>query len=788
MSRVSDWKRVSARLKAMSYEELTDRLRQQTTARVDYWRLKAGAGVKAHFRSHVAGSSRQFFFSPEQVPALCSKLRQLFPDTARQIIQRAERITEHRFDLLGYEGLDYGAEIDWHSDRVHGKRAPLKPWFEIRYLDFAEVGDSKVTWELNRHQHLITLAKAYRLTGDQNFAAELFRQWEHWHAKNPYPIGINWASSLEVAFRSLSWIWVYFLLADSPALPMAFRRSWLRSLAISGRHIETYLSTYFSPNTHLLGEAVALFFIGILCPEISAAERWQKRGWEIILQQAERQVREDGWHFEQSTYYHVYALDFLLHSAVLASLNHIPLPTEFDSTMRRMLEALATLARAGAVPRLGDDDGGRLFDPSRNRAAHLFDPLATGAVLYQRGDFKKIAGGPREETLWLLGEAGIEEFENLPEVPVTKDSFAFPASGLYVISGSASRSQFVIDAGPQGAGSAGHGHADALSLTASVDGQEVLIDPGTFQYVGEGSDRDRFRGTQAHNTLVVAGRDQADPKGPFSWQQLPKIQAEGWISGKTFDLFVGSHDGYRRLPNPVFHRRFVFALKSGFCLVRDLAVGQGEHKLDLVWHMAPQMQASDSSKDLFVGNQGRLRFVTVEGHGWSRAVEEFPHSPVYGQEEKHTALRFSSRIKLPAEFVTLLLPSAVESRDEHNLTSLAVEPSPVIAYRYRTANQEHSFFFGKGDPWKWQDWSSDAEFLYVRQVGGVLAQVIACTAGFVERGTRRLLSAPSPILRCEIIAGEPLEIVSSDRDAVTVEREAWGTSVKGDPQLEIKLS
>ena len=53
---------------------------------------------------------------------------------------------------------------------------------------------------------------------------------------------------------------------------------------------------------------------------------------------------------------------------------------------------------------------------------------------------------------------------------------------------------------------------------------------------------------------------------------------------------------------------------------------------------------------------------------------------------------------------------------------------------------------------------------------------------------RKLLTAQHPVLRCEIIAGEPLEVVSSDRDAVTVERGAWGTVVSGDPQLEIKLS
>ena len=49
----------------------------------------------------------------------------------------------------------------------------------VANLDFRVVGDSKVTWELNRHQHLVTLAKAYRVTGDRSYANETLRQWRH---------------------------------------------------------------------------------------------------------------------------------------------------------------------------------------------------------------------------------------------------------------------------------------------------------------------------------------------------------------------------------------------------------------------------------------------------------------------------------------------------------------------------------------------------------------------------------------------------------------------------------
>jgi len=783
------------RILAMDPAEIADRLRQQVTTRLDLLRYK----ISLDFAPRLcAGDSRpqpRFFFSPGAVPGLCSRLRQLFPDTAEQIVKHAERICEHRFDLLGYQDVDYGREIDWHCDRVHEKRAPRKPWFQIKYLDFDETGDSKVIWELNRHQHLVTLAKAFRLSGNEKFAAELFRQWEHWHAENPYPIGINWASSLDVAFRVLSWLWVYFLLSDSAVVPSGFRPAWLRSLAVSGRHIERYLSAYFSPNTHLLGEAVALFFIGTLCPEIPSAPRWQQHGWRIVQQEMERQVQADGLHFEQSVYYHVYALDFFLHAAVLGSANQIAAPPQFDRKLERMLEVLAALARSGSVPQLGDDDGGRLFDPSRNRPIHLLDPLATGTVLFGRGDFKTLAGGPREETLWLLGEAGIEEFERVPAARPTANSLVFRASGLYVMTSENLRRQLVIDAGLQGAHTAGHGHADALSLTATSAGQDLLIDSGTFAYVG--SERDLFRGTRAHNTLVVAGQDQAEPKGPFGWGRLPKARAEGWVAGKTFDFFMGSHDGYSRLPNPVVHRRFVFSLKSGFWLVRDLALGFGEYPLDLFWHVAPALRAADGQENVFLDGHRGLRFVTVEGGEWAHSIEEHANSPTYGQKENHPVLHIAAKTQLPAEFVTLLVPvdGAVATKvpSEHLLTRIATtSPQPsVVGYRYKTAVGEHCMFFAQGKAWALDGWSSDAEFLYWGRIGGAPSHVlICCHATFVRWSGLPILTAQPSVLRCEILGNaDEFQVVSTDPNAVTVNSEGWKMLLAGGtPQLEAKIT
>src|SRR5260370_18559374 len=186
-------------------------------------------------------------------------------------------------------------------------------------------------------------------------------------------MGINWGSSLEVAFRSISWLWVRNLTAHNRVLPARFEHALLRGLARNGRYIERYLSTYFSPNTHLMGEAVALFFIGTLCPELEPARRWQQKGLGIVLAEAVRQVRPDGVYFEQSLYYHVYALDFFLHARVLAACNGIPVPESFDRVLEKRLEVVRVLTCNGSAQTFGAHDGGRLVNPRRYRAEPMSD-------------------------------------------------------------------------------------------------------------------------------------------------------------------------------------------------------------------------------------------------------------------------------------------------------------------------------------------------------------------------------------------------------------------------------
>jgi len=740
--------RLMRRLAQATPQEVLFRLRQQAWNRAEALRSRLGWGFAAEKQGGselpVCPRAGRFFFSSADLPELVHTLRARLPQAAEETVERAERICAHRFDLLGYCDLDLGPRLDWHRDPVHGKTAPRDLFYRVPYLDFAAVGDSKIIWELNRHQHFITLGKAYQLTGKADYFQEFAREYYHWHEQNPYLVGINWASSLEVAFRSLSWLWASTLFARSRAFSAQLKRDLLLALGRNARFIEHNLSTYFAHNTHLMGEAVALFFIGVLCPQLRRAAAWQALGWKIILREAEYQVRSDGGYFEQATYYHVYALDMLLHARILASRNGIAIPESLDRTLQNMLDYLAALSAAGPASRFGDDDGGRCFDPRRNRAEHLSDPLSTGAALFHRGDWKARAAGLAEETLWLLGPAGVTAYDALPDDPPKAASRAFPATGVYVMA--SDRMQLTMDAGPFGAGHCGHAHADALSLTVAADGHEWLADRGTCTYTGSDQWREVFRGTAAHNTLRIDGQDQAASAAPFKWESIPEVRVEHWWTGEHFDLLVASHNGYQRLPFPAAHQRIVFFVKAGFWLVIDHMEGAGEHQLELYWHAASgPATLTSTALEIGSGEGEKFGIVPLSDPGWTVELVDRWDSPSYGQRLPASALRCSIQTSLPAEFATLLIPRMREPLGQLARLTGTTAAGKTRGFRYGDGREWHSWVLGDGPgPWRLDDFESDARFAYCAQnAQGKPFQVFLWEGSFLAVKGVKVIDLPS---------------------------------------------
>lgn len=431
----------------------------------------------------------------------------------------AELLLSHHFPLLGLGPVHLPPPISWRRDFLHGQETGTAYFRKIPYLDFEQVGDHKIIWELNRHQHLVLLAQAFILTGRGEFLREIQLQLESWMEANPFQRGMNWTSALEVAFRSWSWIWVLHLAGRH--FEESFRRRWLRCLYHHGLYLEYNLSFYFSPNTHLLGEAVMLHALGRLLPQIPRSAKWRRLGGSTVVEAMRRQVRDDGSHFEQSSYYHLYSVDFFLLHALLAQGE---VPADYRDKLRRMGDFLQQLVSSeGLLPLLGDEDGGRLFHPYGDRRGFARSTLATYSCWMEEAPPEGVSAKDLlPQALWWLGPAAV----NTPPRPAVHASPPgsrwFPDAGLFVLRSPVV--QILFDVGPFGGGSAGHSHADTLALVVFRNGREMLIDPGTYTYIADAALRDQFRGTASHNTVSIDSIEQAEPQGPFRWIHPPEVE------------------------------------------------------------------------------------------------------------------------------------------------------------------------------------------------------------------------------------------------------------------------
>jgi Heparinase II/III-like protein/Heparinase II/III N-terminus len=543
---------------------------------------------------------------------------------ATDLVERAEKILAHRIPLLGYD-LSFDREIPWRRDCVHQRQSSLAYFRLVPYLDFSQAGDHKIIWELNRHQHLVLLAQASVLTGRADFLDELYSQLDSWMADNPLCRGINWAGALEVAFRALSWIWIHHLAGKR--MPAHLEKQWRLSLYHHGCFLERNLSIYFSPNTHLQGEALALHALGL----VFGIERWRNRGRALMNHMIQTHVEADGGHFEKSSYYHVYSLDMFLFHAVLE-----PPEQSYLDSVRRMARYLWSIAGTDEMPFFGDDDGGRLFYPYGDRSRFARATLAACAVF--PGDTPSHADSRdlNELAVWWLPNAV------LAGPPAVRFSEQFPQTGLVTMAHG--DVELIASVRAFARGSAGHSHAHSLHFTLRRAGQQVLTDPGTYTYVGDPAWRDRFRGTAAHNTVRIDQRDQADPAGSFRWTNPPQTEVIQW-QANPWRLHARCH--YRGIS----HERRIFFESDALWIIDDI-MGSGRHRIEQFWHPAGAVDRKADGSILFPSGVRLLvpdtQLIDIQDggeYGW--------HSPVFGIKNPLPVVRQSIETELPGRLVAV---------------------------------------------------------------------------------------------------------------------------------------
>ncbi len=605
---------------------------------------------------------------------LVDAIRTCYPEAEHIIVSAADQVCNHTFDLLGSGSTYLGDKIDWHVDfKTEYHFDPRQYYADVRPAPYPGGYDIKVPWELNRCQHFVWLGQAYWFTKDEKYAREFVTQVEDWIVSNPWPWGVNWACTMDVAIRAVNWLWGYHFFSDSPSLSDGFNLAFYKSLLVHGRHIWRNPENWgeFTGN-HYLSDLVGLVYLGILCPEFKESQRWREFGLRELEQEMFKQVYPDGVNFEASTAYHRLETELFLSATILAQRAGYNFSSEYMKRLEKMVEFVLYLTKPdGTAPLIGDNDNGRLhrlkvWNPPEREWVDYRYLLAIGAALFRREDFAQAAGDQWEEALWLSGEDALTfrrdvAGKNLP--PLQLASQSFPDAGWYFLRHNAG--YMSITAGPNGQNDAGgHAHNDKLSFELFVNEQVWFVDPGTDVYTADYGSRNQFRSTAFHNTIQIDAQEQNDiiHTNLFKIQPNSKIRLYRWRTTALYDVLDVGHTGYMRLAGEIEHRRQIFFNKgtSPYWVIRDILTGTGCHDFEFSLHTGNDVIIHHSDSLTYLSSKfnsrGVLAVIPLIEEELRIETQDTWIAPGYGKKVQSKTVCYRKSAPAPAEFITVFYP------------------------------------------------------------------------------------------------------------------------------------
>jgi len=629
---------------------------RQASSALDLELSRAGLDF-AQWLARRRAQPRQY--SEAAIPHL-DRLRVLLPEAARGTVEAAEAFLAHRFDLLGSGPFtprdpDRPARggyepIDWYLDPVRDLRfprgVPYKEWklYEMRPGN----ADVKYPWELARCQHWMTLAQAWRLTGDARFALEVTHELDDFVQANPVGIGVNWTCTMDVAIRAANWALALALLHDCEKLDAAFWQRAHRALFDHARFIFDNLeNTYEVTSNHYLSNVAGLFVLAAEFADLPAGGEWIRWCRESLETEMTVQVYEEGADFESSVPYHRLVCELFLSGACLARLQGAALSAAYETQLARMIDfVLATTRPDGLMPAIGDCDDGRLHIFTRpgtwnpQDARHL---LAPAGCLFARRDWLAAAGeiGAWEAAWWGYGPAVMAETPKAPLPPVAR---LYPESGIAIVRGEGC--YLAVTNGKVGTrGFGNHKHNELLGFEYHYGAAPIVIDPGGFVYTSDFAARNQFRGTAYHNTLMIDGVEQNETNPEWIFRMFEKADPEHLLFEESGDqvTYHGCHHGYERLDEPATHeRRFCLDRGNGLLLIEDHLSGVGEH--DLHWHFrfAPGVLLEMIEPGWVAVTSGAQRLLLTHEPGLRGVAEASWYSPSYGYRVPAQGLALSA--------------------------------------------------------------------------------------------------------------------------------------------------
>ncbi len=514
--------------------------------------------------------------------------------------------------------------------------------------------DREYAFNLNRHQFFPHLYQAWKMTGDEKYAATFDRIVRDWILHAPYPgnqkdpYTYQWRV-LEAGLRMRSWTLAFHAFADAKEFSPAGRLLMLSSFVEHGAYIK---KLHWRNHNHALMEHDGLNRLGLALPGFKDAEEWHRYAFKQMLREMDVQVYPDGAHNELSSGYHWVSLNSYEEIAEVTEAAGGEVPDAYRSRLIDMYDYWAGLVRP---------DGSL---PQNNRADRgiATDRLLKAAERYDRPDWRYIATNGREGTAP----------EGLPS------RFAPWAGHLVNRSGwEADALWSFFDAGP-----AGHGlvHQDALHLSVSAYGKDFLIDSGRFWYMG-GQWKSFAHSSRSHNVILIDGKDQG--KGPTGTRK-PYDKAH-WAVTERFDFARKTHDAFDKIEGKASHTRTVVFIKEPGCwAVLDRIETDRPRTLTAMWRFRPEREVKiDDAGNLVTADAkgANLALIPLGNSAWAAKLlrgQEKPytqgwHSDFTPNWVPNTCAEFTAKIDKSAAFAWLVVPTREGSALIPSDTKLTVE-------------------------------------------------------------------------------------------------------------------
>ncbi|TKK67407.1 hypothetical protein FC093_13990 [Ilyomonas limi] len=517
--------------------------------------------------------------------------------------------------------IDLSNALDFHLDISTGKHFPKKFAKEIN-IRSDEFGSAKVVWEINRLEFLLPLVLSYKKTSDKKLIQLFCDIITDWNLQNPYLVGVNWYSNIEVNIRLINWYWCWIILDSdeiwhSDVKYKDFRENiWLPLIYKHCYYSYKNPSRFSSANNHLISEYAGLFIASCLW-QFPESAKWRNYAMKGLEKEIQIQHSKNGINKEEAAEYIQFITDFFLIAFVVAEQHHIAFSHSYVAMLQRICDYIYNfLDIKNRFPQYGDEDDGKLLLLHINQHDNNFSSLLnTASILFNNVEWKKTEALDLKSKL-LTAHRAKNSLQKAHGTTDTQKSKLYPEEGHFILRKVKDQNEIYIhfDAASLGFLSiAAHGHADALSFILHLNGIPVFIDSGTYTYHTEPEWRKYFMGTLAHNTIRINKQNQATIGGPTMWLQHYKTTVIKSESNEVQDTIIASHNGYKQT-GAEHIRSFIFDKINNVITIKDIINIKGtESKLiEQPFHIHPAWivkKVTDNELDIYSETNSNIKLI-----------------------------------------------------------------------------------------------------------------------------------------------------------------------------------